>query len=174
MSRLTFSLLTRLAHIGRGLKVQQLADHVGEALLVVKRRLNVLRDQGWTEVRSGIWTLTETGRIAAEAETSRRAEALYVRGWQALRIIKTANINELVTLAARPDEPRALSTLTSYFRNLVRANLVIQVANSSPVRYGLLHDPGPNAPQVRLSKRLVYEPNSNRHIPLGVEDEHAA
>lgn len=166
MSRLTYTLLTLLARAGKNMELADLVAAIGDADEPVHERLASLKHQGWVLQRGSRWTITETGRIAAEAETVKRSEALYVRGWQTLRILKAANVDELVTLAARPNERHASKTLQSYFSRLSRVGLVVRAGSHTPARYALLDDIGPLAPQVRSQRREVYEPNGNRTLPL--------
>ncbi|WP_374348551.1 hypothetical protein [Chitinimonas sp.] len=171
MSQLTYTLLTLLARY-RSMDVPTLAQKLGEEERTVRGRLHSLQAQGWVSLEAHRWTITETGRIAAEAETTKRGEALYVRGWRTLRILKGASISELVMLCARPEDGNPTRSLRCYFNYLARVGLVVRAGKTVPARYALLNDPGPLAPQVSLVRREVCEANSRRVLSFDEGSKH--
>ncbi|WP_375591746.1 hypothetical protein [Chitiniphilus eburneus] len=164
MSRLTLCLLQLL--INGPLTLDALYRLAGDEPRAIRTRLQNLTDQGWVVLTGTLWTLTETGRLAATAAPAPTRQPLYVRAWVVLRHLKVADLGELARAAGQDGEASVGPRLTAYFNALERAGLVVRARCGGAARFGLIADPGPHAPRVRSHTQTVLEPNSGRVIDI--------
>ena len=98
------------------------------------------------------------------------------RYWQVMRIKPVFTLADLMMVSG-PDggDKKAYANAMRFTNHLLQAGLVRRLSHRTPghsptsngyCRYQLLEDPGPEAPVIRQARATLYDPNSQKHIPL--------
>lgn len=172
------------------LTVAELASVTGMENRAVVKAAAALIARGLAErAEVGCFTLTAEGQAFRDAgaeitsgpmrpltQTYRRwrKPALRDRLWAALRIKGKASIPELLELAGDGERDfsnaaqkflKALSR-AGYLRELRREPGTAPTSNGFK-RYQLLRDTGPEAPQLRVRQRQLFDPNTQETFEIG-------
>lgn len=151
-----------------------------------------LRKHGFmTKTGQGCHKLTAAGRAALAAgrkirsgpngpETGhrRRDRGIRQRVWNALRTGKKLTVDDLIMRACEGEERDPRSNVRKYLVALARAGYVRQMPVREPglnptsngcVRWWLVKDTGPAAPVARMSRRALWDVNTEEQIPFADE-----
>lgn len=139
---------------------------------------------------SGCHKITEAGRAALSEgnkvrwrsgpkgkHTGQRncCHGLRQRAWNVLRMGGKRTIDDILMLAIEGDERDARGNVRKYLQALVRAGYVTTMAqreaplnptSNGCLRYLLTRDTGPAAPVLRVSRGVVFDPNTETTVSL--------
>ncbi len=165
----------------------RLAAITGKNARSIENSCAILRKHGLiTKTAQGCHKLTRAGR-AAIAEGARlrsgpkgprtghlvREGTLRARAWAAMRIKGKFSIDDIVMLCVAGGERDVRSNLGKYFRALARAGYLrplptreagIAPTSNGAIRYLLVENTGPKAPVWSMSRRRLYDPNTEEEI----------
>ncbi|GAA0311517.1 MULTISPECIES: helix-turn-helix domain-containing protein [Rhodovulum] len=190
MSDEAFTNQTRLLHhLGEAcLMIDEIAGQLGLSHRQVSAAAAGLIERGYVErLERGCFQLTDSGRFAARNAVRivsgprgphRKPKApwrdtIRQRAWAAMRIKRQFTIREIAMVAARGDEGDPVDNLTRYFRALVQAGYLRQLArepghapgSNGFLRFQLVRDTGPRAPVWSDVRRAVHDHNTGKDVP---------
>lgn len=190
-ARMASRLLQVMAHIvDKGddcASVKRICQACSMTTTQVSDACAVLRRNGLARhVKAQCYALTEAGRLAAERKeevwrgprkaigvTKPRDNTLIQRAWNAMRIKRKFDLNEIAILAAQ-DEAEPKRSITQYCFALELAGYLLPVNAQGATRgrpgaskrYLLQRDTGPFAPRHRKALRLVVDMNSGESFNI--------
>jgi hypothetical protein len=116
-----------------------------------------------------------SGRQAGTQGRRLVRQSLREKVWRAMVMLRKATIPELVSYVSVGGERDAENNILKYLRALEKAGYVVRDARRVPgtsptspgfVRWVLIEKTGPVAPAYSESKKHLYDPNTNKEIPL--------
>ncbi len=116
------------------------------------------------------------GKLTGRSRRPKR-QTIRDRIWGALRIRNKATVPELIELASAGDQIASVDNVRNYLRALRIAGYVRELKARQPgtaetsngfKRYQLTTDTGPEAPQLRVRTKSLYDPNTETVISLQV------
>ncbi len=182
------AVLSALAR-GPGFTTEWLSGQTGYTHKQVSDACAVLARRGFVASRvvgkfrvtnAGRELLEEGGRIRSghpDGPRERRIARDTLRGrvWRAMGMLRRATIPELVGYAAGGGEKAAAGNIRKYLLALEKAGYVVRdarrVPGTAPTSNGfalfvLVEKTGPKAPVYSNRKRHLYDPNTEKEIPL--------
>lgn len=168
----------------------QVAIVAGLTELQLENTVRVLRRRGYVAADdNGNLRLTPAGftahaegqRITSGPVGAQSGHRLYGNGgtrqklWNALRLGKKLTADELLLMAGCDEPERHRDNAGKYLRALARAGYVNRLAmregkqhstSNGAIRWLLVSDTGPRAPQWNVSKSQIYDPNLDRCIDM--------
>ncbi len=117
-----------------------------------------------------------------QVRTRKQARGLRERAWWVMRRRGAFTLPELLATVADGSHKDALGNLGKYLRALSKAGVLTvdakrvtggPLTSNGLLRYRVAIDVGHKAPLWRASLNVVYDPNSDTTIALGMGDDHA-
>ncbi len=161
------------------LTLAQVVEKTGVEYDAASRTLGRLVSRGMAErVRPGCFRLNEVGQLAltsSERPIKRGPKGKHSgprrppknsfleRLWRALRREKKGTLSSLIPLALR-DERNPTSGARRFFRRLASVGVIVAIArtgSAGEIRWLLVRDLGPLAPNWSDARGALYDPNSS-------------
>lgn len=148
-----------------------------------------LRRHGFIErTGQGCHRLTRAGREALASGYSlrggprgpqqsgqrRRDRGMRQRIWNCLRMGKKVTVDDIAMRVVDGSERDPINNISKYLAGLKRAGYVLPLRRSAPLnltsngslRWMLISDTGPLAPVIRVTRRVVFDPNLEQEIAM--------
>lgn len=149
----------------------EIAAERDRELKATRRTLAAMLADGLMEDRRGLWRSSPAGRavLAAAGRATAPRRDLRQRLWSALRRLKKATVQDLVTIA-QCGESQARHNTQRYLRALGAAGYLKAMPRSGrghPNAWLLVRDTGPRAPSYSQATRTVTDRNTGEVHHVG-------
>lgn len=103
-----------------------------------------------------------------------RDRGMRQRIWNCLRMGKRVTIGDIAMLVTDGKERDPSNNISKYLAGLKRAGYVMPLRRAAPlnptsngsIRWLLISDTGPHAPVIRVTRRVVFDPNLEQEIAM--------